>query len=238
MTETLRKPLEILGLVDLHWSEKRELVLPDLDGIDLVLLGGDITNFRGTEAAKRVIDRIRSAGPRVFAVCGNCDRREIEALLDEEGLSLDRRVRSIEGVRFAGLSAGLPFGGCPYERTEAEYDEAAKVLSAALRDAESPGPTVLVSHQPPRDTVCDLSRGQHVGSTSIRRFILESCPDVVLCGHIHEGIGVERLGESRVVNPGPWFAGNSVRLRASASGVEILESLQAGNARPSAGNAR
>ena len=222
MTEAGRG-LEILGLVDLHWSGKHELALPDLAGVDLVLLGGDITHFRGVEEARRVIDAIRSAGPRVLAVCGNCDRPEIESYLETEDLALDRRVKTVDGIHFAGLSAGLPFGGCPYERTEEEYGAAIADLAAHLPAAGTDGPTILVSHQPPRDTRCDVSRGRHVGSTTIRQFILDRQPDLVLCGHIHESIGDDRLGASRVVNPGPWFAGNLVRLRATRSGVEILD---------------
>ena len=223
MTEEGDRGLEILGLVDLHWSGKRELRLPDLQGVDLVLLGGDITHFRGVEEARTVIDAIRTAGPRVLAVCGNCDQPEIESYLEAENLALDRQVRTVDGVHFAGLSAGLPFGGCPYERTEEEYTVAIAELSAYLPGVGGLGPTILVSHQPPHDTLCDVSQGAHVGSTTIRQFILDREPDLVLCGHIHESVGDDWLGASRVVNPGPWFAGNLLRMHASTNGIEILD---------------
>ena len=158
MTEVGDTGLEILGLVDLHWSGKHELKLPDLEEVDLVLLGGDITHFRGIEEARRVIDAIRTAGPQVLAVCGNRDRPEIESYLEAEDLALDRRVKTVDGVHFAGLSAGLPFGGCPYERSEEEYGAAIADLTADLAGIESDGPTILVSHQPPRDTLCDVNR--------------------------------------------------------------------------------
>jgi Icc-related predicted phosphoesterase len=96
-------------------------------------------------------------------------------------------------------------------------------LSANLPRVGGLGPTILVSHQPPHDTLCDVSRGAHVGSTTIRQFILDREPDLVLCGHIHESVGDDRLGASRVVNPGPWFAGNLLRMHASTNGIEILD---------------
>jgi electron transfer flavoprotein beta subunit len=33
-------------------------------------------------------------------------------------------------------------------------------------------------------------------------------PDLVLCGHIHEARGEDRIGRSRIVNPGPVSAGH------------------------------
>lgn len=213
--------LTVLGLVDLHWSPRVALELPDLRGIDLVLLGGDLTNFRGVAEARTVIEQVRAAGPQVLAVCGNCDRPEIEGYLEEAGVALDRRVRVQNGVRFLGLSGGLPFGGCPYERTEEEYALLCAELAHEASRVRASGPTILVSHQPPFGTRCDRTRGRHVGSRSVRDFVLEQSPDLVLCGHIHESRGRDLLGRSTVVNPGPWLEGNVVRFRVSEGKVTL-----------------
>jgi Icc-related predicted phosphoesterase len=214
--------LDVVGLVDLHWSGRPPLRLPDLDGVDLVLLGGDLTNFRGVEAAAAIVEEIRARGPAVLAVCGNTDSPEIESYLRAEEIDLDRRSRVLGGVTFAGVSAGLPFGGTPYERTEADFAAAAEeALSAAARDAARP--LVLVSHQPPRDTQCDRTRRAHVGSTAIRDAILRHRPDLVLCGHIHESAASDLLGESRVVNPGPWFQGGILRFAVVAGRIALNE---------------
>ncbi len=212
--EPQARSLEVLSLVDLHWSGKSELQLPDLSDVDLVLLGGDLTHFRGIEHAKIIIERIEATSSQVLAICGNCDKPEIESYLEEKGIALDRRARTLAGARFVGLSAGLPFGDCPYERTEAEFSEASDEAwrQADLLEASAVS-TIFLCHQPPRDTVCDLARGRHVGSTAIRRSILDHEPDLVLCGHIHEAIGEASLGASRVINPGPWFTGHTLRFR-------------------------
>ena len=216
--------MQVLFLVDLHWTEKRALELPPMDDVDLVLLGGDLTNFRGIETARTIVDAIRERGPEVLAVCGNCDLPEIEEFLQGEGIDLDRRCRSIDGVDVLGISAGLPFGDLPYERTEDEFREAAEATFSDQKDAH--GITILVSHQPPHGTRCDLASGNHVGSHAIREAILEHGPDLVLSGHIHEAIAVDCLDKSLVVNPGPWFSGNQYRFAVS-NGELLLPKVRA-----------
>ena len=222
------RPLEILGLVDLHWSAKRPLELPDLEGVDLVLLAGDLTHFRGSAVAESLLRSVTDAGPRVLAICGNVDRPEIESLLDRQGIALDRQARIVDGVRFVGLSGGLPFGGCPYERSEEAFAKAADTAWAAAEALPAAELTVFLSHQPPRDTACDLSRGRHVGSRAIRDCIEKRQPDLVLCGHIHEAIGCDWIGNSLIVNPGPWLAGNLLRFRIDRGKIELRPPLPPG----------
>ncbi len=198
--------MEIVFLVDLHWSGRAPLSLPDLGGVDLVLLGGDIAHFSGTSVVRQVVEQVQEQVPNVFAVCGNCDLPESEDYLRELGVGLDQTAIEWDGLTLAGLSAGLPFGGCPYERTEAQFAEACAKLPQSY-----PGPSILVSHQPPHGTACDRTRGQHVGSTAIREYIASAQPDLVLSGHIHESIGTDQLGRSKLVNPGPWAARRMLR---------------------------
>jgi hypothetical protein len=42
-----------------------------------------------------------------------------------------------------------------------------------------------------------------VGSYSVREFVKRVKPKLVLCGHIHEAVGVDKIGDAMVVNPGP-----------------------------------
>jgi Icc-related predicted phosphoesterase len=221
-SEVMPLTLRILGIVDLHWAGHDPLRLPDLSEIDLVLLGGDLTHFRGTDVARRIIEEIRGAGAGVLAVCGNCDRPEIETYLEDEGIALDRTARLVGGATFVGLSGGLPFGGCPYERSEQEFAAACDEARVAAGAVAGNGPTILVSHQPPFGTRCDrVLRLKHVGSRSIRRLVEDLQPDLVLCGHIHESRGRDAIGETVVVNPGPWKSGHSIGFSISGSGVEL-----------------
>lgn len=148
----------------------------------------------------------------MLAVCGNCDLPEVEEALAEAGVALDRRAVAWRGATLLGLSAGLPFGGCPYERSEEDFAAACgELFDAAARVEGEDGPTILLSHQPPYGTRCDRARGRHVGSRAVRAAIEEHQPDLVICGHIHEAVGRDTIGCSVVVNPGPWFRGGAAR---------------------------
>lgn len=189
--------------------------MPDQSGFDLVLLAGDLTNFLGPDHARRIVEPLQDSGVPVLAVCGNCDQRSVDDYFREIDIDLDRRARVIDGVRFIGLSGGLPFGDLPYERTEEDYERVAAEAfeSAAQVDGQ---PTILVSHQPPFGTACDLARGNPVGSRTLRAAIECHQPDLVFSGHIHEAIGSDTIGATRIVNPGPWFQGRSLVIEADA----------------------
>ena len=71
---------------------------------------------------------------------------------------------------------------------------------------------------------CDrLRTGEHVGSEAIRRFVERAQPDLVLCGHIHESRGVDEIGRSRIVNPGPAAAGHFVVVETNGEVVFTLD---------------
>ena len=62
----------------------------------------------------------------------------------------------------------------------------------------------IVSHTPPKNTKVDLAfSGTHAGSASLRDFIERKKPNIVFCGHIHEAKGIDSIGDTVIVNPGP-----------------------------------
>jgi hypothetical protein len=63
---------------------------------------------------------------------------------------------------------------------------------------------IVLSHTPPFGTKVDLAYlNSHIGSRSVRRFVDEKKPFAVFCGHVHEAAGIDYIGETLVVNPGP-----------------------------------
>ena len=61
----------------------------------------------------------------------------------------------------------------------------------------------LLAHVPPRGLSLDrVFFGRHAGSKALRSFVDRTEPALVVCGHIHEGRGVERVGRTTVVNCG------------------------------------
>jgi len=59
---------------------------------------------------------------------------------------------------------------------------------------------VLVTHEPPYGTLDVVSTGQHIGSRSVQEQITRLRPRLLTCGHVHESPGVERAGDTVVVN--------------------------------------
>ncbi|MEI7903283.1 MAG: metallophosphoesterase [bacterium] len=98
--------MRILTVTDLH--EKRpalERILRHAGPVDVVLFGGDITDFGTPAAAEKLIRLAQASAAQIFAVAGNCDSAEIERHLVELDVSLFERGRIFRGVGFQGLSA-------------------------------------------------------------------------------------------------------------------------------------
>lgn len=207
--------MRLAFVTDIHASIGRIDALADAVGaVDVLLLGGDLTNFGRADDARRVTDAFRARFPRLFAVHGNVDHTEVRDGLADEGLSLHGRAVAVDGVTIQGL------GGANHTpmRTpsESSEEELAAVLArgaahAASLEAEVGARVrVLVSHCPPHGTTADrLTWGRHVGSTAVRAFLDAHAASVAvcLCGHVHEGVGTDRVGPVLVCNPGAFLAG-------------------------------
>jgi len=60
-------------------------------------------------------------------------------------------------------------------------------------------------HAPPYGARDELPSG-HVGSKAIQKFL--DRVDLIVCGHIHEAKGLEKVGKTVVVNPGEASKGS------------------------------
>jgi len=201
--------MKIVAITDLHNRKSAlERILAAAGAFDLVVLGGDLTEFGTPADAGRIVRLIEQQGPlsRVVAVAGNCDSARIDRRLDELGVGLHGRGVIYDSVGFQGLSAMPPWRGGMYELSEEELARFLNEGAAAIASAQW---RVVVAHAPPFDTALDrTSRGQHVGSRALRTFIDSNRPHLVVCGHIHEGRGVETIGSTVVVNCGEGREGD------------------------------
>ncbi|MFP3897247.1 MAG: metallophosphoesterase family protein, partial [Anaerolineales bacterium] len=211
----------IVALADMHGSTRHlENIAHDLHAADVVLLVGDLATFRH-DAAVEVVEAVEAYNEHLLAVPGNCDDPGLGDYLSQKDINLDGRTAVIGGVVLAGLGGSLP---CPI-KTPNEYsdEELEATLKKATDDLPPDMPHVLVSHQPPFDTVTDLANtGKHVGSRAVRAAIARLQPLVCFTGHIHEGRGTDRIGTTVIVNPGPFWQGTYAYAEIDA-GVEVLE---------------
>ena len=202
--------LKAFVLTDLHGrlSVSREMAYrAEEEDADLVVLCGDITHFGSVQTAKALLSPfIESRLPLVF-VPGNCDPPSLVGVEIGGAECIHGSRRFFGDVVFVGV------GGSPYTpfRTPFEMDEETimNILNRSVEGSLEGYRVVLVSHTPPKDTRLDLTlSGVHCGSSSVRRFIEEKKPSLVLCGHIHEAMGVDRIDGTLLANPGPARDGN------------------------------
>lgn len=195
--------MKIIGLTDVHGrTSYPEKVTSKIRNADITVIAGDITNFGGYGDAECVINILASANDKILAVHGNCDQTGAAELLIQRNMNLHGTFRTIGEVQFLGI------GGCnktPFH-TPQEYSE--EQMKQILKSVpESPGTRfrILISHSPPFKTKVDrMLLGIHVGSKAIREYIETSQPDIVLCGHIHEARGIDQIGRTLIINPGPF----------------------------------
>lgn len=178
-----------------------------LRSCDVVAIGGDLDapvaklahpltflvhELRPHYVRDRILDMNERPGSKqILVVLGNHDGPDPRAL---HGRSV-----TTNGITVGGVGGSLPGGSFPFELEEREYERILKGLGHV---------DVLVSHEPPYDTRCDIAYGgRHVGSKSIREYVLLEGPRLVLTGHVHESGAVDRLGSSTIVNPGAFANG-------------------------------
>lgn len=187
-------------------------IAPDLSSADLVILTGDITTAGNAAEALRVIEAIRHYNPAILAVPGNWDGPEVNTYLTNSGLNLHRRHVVREDIAFIGVGAALVTGyRSPNEITEADFQA---FLAEATHGVAPTLGKVLVCHQPPAGSQTALSWGKvDLGSHAVRAYIETTQPIICFTGHIHEAFGIDQIGESVIINPGPlWETGYAMAL--------------------------
>jgi Icc-related predicted phosphoesterase len=200
-----------------------ERLAPILNTVDAAILTGDLTNFGDPPDAAKVVDAVRAHCPTVLAVTGNLDMMSVIDDLRARGASLHgtgRRFGSL-GVFGCGGSNITPMD----TPTEFEEHELAAILEAAHATVADAARTLMICHTPPFDTRLDrLMDGRPVGSPAVRAFIESRRPDVAVVGHIHEGRGVDRVGDTLVLNAGALRDGGYVLVE--DDGAQVTATLR------------
>ena len=202
--------MKIVSFGDVHMATRNLARMGEvLRGTDLIIVSGDLTNFGGTDDARRVIDDVRRACPRVLALSGNLDQREVIPFLEEQGVALHGKGMVIGGIAIFGCGGSniTPFK----TPTELSEDEIYATLRAGYEPVKEHRPLLMICHTPPYETKCDrILSGRPVGSTSARSFIEEVGPEVCISGHVHESSGVDRIGNTTILNAGAFKDGGYI----------------------------
>lgn len=202
--------MRIVSFGDIHMALGAiERLRSELQQADLVLLSGDLTNFGGPQESAQVLAATRRYARQVFAVSGNLDRPAVIDFLRMEGISLHGGAYAVGdiGVFGCGGSNVTPF----HTPTELSENQISQLLQRGYAAVTQAPKKIMVCHTPPLDTATDrIHTGKHVGSETVRRFIERQQPDLCITGHIHESAGVDRIGETIIINAGALCDGGYI----------------------------
>jgi uncharacterized protein len=177
-----------------------------------------------SEWAELAEARLAGTGTRCFVAPGNDDFLEIDPALrggsnvifaENECLQLTEAHEMIT----TGYSNRTPW------QTERELDEPALHgrIEQMFAKVRNPAGLVAVLHAPPYNSSIDqapeldadlrptvkIGGGvlmASVGSTAVRTFIEQRQPLLSLHGHVHEGLGSEKIGRTLCLNPGSEYS--------------------------------
>jgi Icc-related predicted phosphoesterase len=218
--------MRIVAIADIHGAHARVTEILDAEGAcDVLVVAGDLTTHGTAAEVTSALVTYGRTNQRILAVAGNMDPPAREADLQSHGVAIDGKGVTIDQVAFFGVSAcpSTPFHA-PYELEE---EEIARRAEAGWSQAEGARWKIFVPHSPPRRTRLDRTfMGLHVGSTAVREFVERRQPDLLICGHIHEARGEDRLGATRMVNCGEARKGLYAVLEIGDDIVITLRSLK------------
>jgi Icc-related predicted phosphoesterase len=192
--------LKLLVTTDFHGSrgafektfQKAKEIQPDA-----LFVCGDITHFEPVQQGKELLSRLVTLQLPILYVVGNTDLPELTNLKIKGADDIHATCKSIGDYSFIGVSALHPTFDVPEEKIM-------RWLQSGINACSQTGNLIVVSHVPPINTKVDIAYiGGHTGSHSLRQFILERKPVAVFCGHIHEARGIDYIGNTIIVNPGP-----------------------------------
>lgn len=182
------------------------------------------------QEGKEILGKLNSLGVPVFTVPGNWDwtgensdwnflegkgyPEMLEEFENVHNLNFDSREE--HGWKFIG------YGPCSgpeipqYEDEKPESEEEMEGIREDYREKKeklkglfNKEKTVFLSHNVPQDTSLDLIddednpvHGRHYGSVIVRELIEEFSPEYSIAGHMHEGEGMERIGNTDCLNTG------------------------------------
>ncbi|MFN3804423.1 MAG: metallophosphoesterase family protein [Pyrobaculum sp.] len=188
--------MRLLIVADIHDALDN---VRSIDGVyDAVIAAGDFT-YKSLEAAVRALKTLAHIAP-VYFVPGNWDPPQLAGYQEGGIYPLHGRVVQLGPYRVGGVGGSLP---TPFDDMFRLSEGEIEGLLARL----APTPHILVTHIPPRGYLDKVGRVRPVGSLAVRRYIESKQPLLSIHGHIHEDWGVDVLGETVVVNPGPLAFG-------------------------------
>ena len=188
--------MRVICVADTHCHHWDILVPPG----DLLIHAGDMTN---TGSPEELADALRWFGklphPHKVLIAGNhdwlfqLDPEAARALVPAGVHYLQDSGCEIEGVRVWGSPVQPWFNDLAFNRSRgAEIDRHWALIP--------PGTNLLVTHGPLHGKLDLIGNVEHGGCEMLLKRVTELKPHMHVCGHIHEGYGIARMGPTLLVN--------------------------------------
>ena len=167
-------------------------------------------------------EKLRDAGPKVYATGGNDDPPEIDKIIESSEFLVGCHDKLVEIGGHEMISTGysnMTPWKLPRDISEEELERLIEDLAARVKDMKN---AIFNFHCPPYASKLDeapkLTKDLKakpefipVGSTAVRKAIEKYQPLLGLHGHIHESRGVIKIGETTCVNPGSEYGEGVLR---------------------------
>lgn len=210
--------MKIVAISDLH-SKWNEIKVPECD---ILINAGDITYAGEVELYKGFNSWMKKQPAKhKISIAGNHDvtldwssdclqpffhqrppyflfskderKQYAEKMINlfEDFNYLEEQETIIKGIKIFGTPWNKEFMNWGFNASEKELEEK---YSRIPNDTQ-----ILVCHEPPYG-LGDHNGTDHCGSLSLLDRIKQVKPEIVICGHIHEGYGMYKVGSSLIIN--------------------------------------
>ncbi|MBU0930103.1 MAG: metallophosphoesterase [Nanoarchaeota archaeon] len=193
--------MKILAFVDLHSDFtylKKIIKTAKEKQPDFLVCAGDISDF-GNDIEK-IFKELSELNIPMLIIPGNHESSSTINQLCKKykfAVNINKACYEVNEYCFLGYGEG------GFSEEDPEFDELAEKFKKNLDKNKK---LILVSHAPVYGTKVDyLSTLGHRGNKSIRRFIAEVKPKLVICGHFHDtATQIDRIGYTTIINPGKY----------------------------------
>lgn len=161
---------------------------------DVLVVAGDIINYIYLKKTFKILNDLSIP---VLVVRGNSDPAYVEKYFNRfpnlTSLHLNKVI--LNSIPFTGLSGTVPL---PFRNKVRFFEKSLMNKAHPMIDSQ----TVFVVHTPPRGCLDEVAGRFHSGSKMVRDLVDKTQPRLLICGHIHEAAGIDKIGETTVVNCG------------------------------------
>ncbi|ARM77065.1 metallophosphoesterase family protein [Acidianus manzaensis] len=154
-------------------------------------------------------EKTRNSDVKVIWNLGNDDPLELDDYLKEHGIDISEDKILEIGNDYLLVSCGY-VNPTPWNTYRELPDTTLyNKIKDKLKKVENPEYAIFNFHAPPFNTKLDLAeinnKRVHVGSQTVRKIIEEYNPLLGLHGHIHESSATDKIGNTKIVNPGSSY---------------------------------